>query len=84
MQVQEALFHPTAHSMGYAGATAFLPFVYLAARIYVFSRCLTASCENFTCLLLPVQQFMPIVCVMLLAAKTFLHVCTVFLRIICY
>lgn len=46
MQVQEALFHPTAHSMGYAGATGFLPFVYLAARIYVFSRCLTVSYEK--------------------------------------
>lgn len=46
MQVQEALFHPTAHSMGHAGATGFLPFVYLAAHIYVFSRCLTVSCET--------------------------------------
>lgn len=68
MQVQEALFHPTAHSMGYAGATGFLPFVYLAARIYVFSRCFSISCENSTCLLLPVQQFMAIVCILLLAA----------------
>lgn len=46
MQVQEALFHPTAHSVGYAGATGFLPFVYLAARINVFSRCFSISCEN--------------------------------------
>lgn len=48
MQVQEALFHPTAHSMGSAGATGFLPFAYLAARLYVFSRCLTVKLKNFT------------------------------------